>query len=51
MARIGGSDTERLSSATSEPRTAFWQAQVAAAVADGRLQPDTDADLLGVTLS
>jgi AcrR family transcriptional regulator len=51
MARAGGNDAERLSSAIREPRIAFWRAQVAAAIAEGRLRPDTDADLLGVTLS
>lgn len=51
MVRAGGSDAERLSSAISEPRTAFWQAQVAAAIAAGCLRSDTDAQLLGVALS
>jgi len=32
------------------PRRTFWRDQVAAALAEGRLRPNTDVDLLGVTL-
>lgn len=41
---------ERLSVGITKPRIAFYQAQVAAAIAAGRLRPDTDARLLGITL-
>lgn len=51
MAHLGGEGAKQLSAAISRPRTAFYQAQVAAAVAEGRLRADTDADLLGGTLS
>jgi AcrR family transcriptional regulator len=50
MAR-GGDGAENLGSAIGEPRTRFWCRQVAAAVEGGQLRPDTDADVLGVTLS
>ncbi|MHB8527887.1 MAG: TetR/AcrR family transcriptional regulator [Caulobacteraceae bacterium] len=42
-------DTPR--SAISEPRIGFWRRMVAAARAEGRLVPETDERLVGVTLS
>jgi AcrR family transcriptional regulator len=50
MAR-GGGEATRLSSAISEPRKAFWQAQVADAVEEGCLSQSTSPDLLGATLT
>jgi len=40
-----------LRSAITEPRIAFWQDQVVAAAAEGRLSADADPRLLGVTLT
>jgi AcrR family transcriptional regulator len=37
--------------AIGEPRTGFWRRMVAAARAEGRLVPETDERLVGVTLS
>lgn len=51
MAHVGSDDADGLGSAIAEPRTAFWQAQVADAVIAGSLQPDTNANVLGVTLT
>lgn len=50
MAR-GGREGRELGAAISEPRIAFWQAQVADAVAQGLLRPDTDPVVLGVSLT
>lgn len=51
MARANGDGPDGLGSAIAEPRTAFWQTQVAEAVLQGRLRPDTNADVLGVALT
>ena len=51
MAYVGEDDADDLCSAIAEPRTAFWQARVADAVLAGSLQPDTDANILGVALT
>ncbi len=51
MAHVGDDDTDGLGSAIAEPRTAFWQAQVAGAVLSGSLRPDADPNVLGVALT
>jgi AcrR family transcriptional regulator len=51
LARGGGQKVEDLGPAISEPRIAFLQGQVADALAEGLLSPETDAQVLGVTLS
>jgi AcrR family transcriptional regulator len=51
MAHVGADDADGLGSAIAEPRTAFWQAQVADAVITGSLQPETNANVLGVALT
>jgi AcrR family transcriptional regulator len=43
--------TEGAGVAIRGPRIVFWQVQVATAVAEGLLRPETDTNLLGVTLS
>ncbi len=47
----GGRGPETLRVAISEPRIGFWRRMVVEARNDGRLRPDTDADLLGVALT
>ncbi len=51
LARGGGQKVEDMGPAISDPRIAFLQNQVADCLAEGLLAPDTDAQVLGVTLS
>ena len=47
----GGRRKDALRPAISEPRLGFWRRMVAAARAEGRLAPETDGQLVGVTLT